>query len=586
MTPRLSRRALLKSLGLAAGAAATTAAVPPNRLLDTRSPVAPDAPAVRLVRAGPVQGRRAAVLARLDDTHRVFADGTREFLLRARDEQRLRAAGIPFEVLDPDVLAGQRMPADRAIGLQPGQRDDYRLWEDFEADLRMLAEQNPTRARLLELPVPSLAGRTVYGIEIATDVSREDGRPVIHMDGAHHAREWPAPEMPIMWAFDLLESYGTDPRVTGIVDNARTVIVPNVNPDGFIRSRESLVAVNSSNDIAGLGQLALGAAGLESYWRKNLRNLSGVSASAGTPVYRYDNPDAYGIDLNRNYAFLWGDDEGSSGDPYDQTYRGTAPYSEPESRNVRSVFLSRAPIAAITHHTSGETMLYPWGRDPDSHRTRDWEILWDLGVQFSATNGYEPKQSFGLYPTSGTSRDWGHAITSTLIYTFEHGREFHGPYDTTIPAMYAKNRGVFLELSEAALDPALHARIVGEVRLGGEPVPATIRVTKPAKTPTWQQEMIDEPIDVSMTAAEDGSFTFHVPPSTRPFLETAPADPTDRANPRGNPYPGGPDPVAEWFGGVQKEAWTVVIEGPGGRTATREVVVDRGDVADLGTVEL
>jgi len=61
-------------------------------------------------------------------------------------------------------------------------------------------------------------------------------------------------------------------------------------------------------------------------------------------------------------------------------YRGSDPYSEPEARNVRWSFLRRAPITAITHHTSGEIMLHPWGRDPDRHRTRDWTLLNDIGL--------------------------------------------------------------------------------------------------------------------------------------------------------------------------------------------------------------
>ncbi|MBK6995998.1 MAG: hypothetical protein IPH31_14140 [Lewinellaceae bacterium] len=57
------------------------------------------------------------------------------------------------------------------------------------------------------------------------------------------------------------------------------------------------------------------------FWRKNLR----------------DNGDGtFGVDLNRNYGYFWGnDDNGSSPNPNSQTYRGPEPFSEPETRTMR-----------------------------------------------------------------------------------------------------------------------------------------------------------------------------------------------------------------------------------------------------------
>lgn len=592
--PRLNRRQLLQRVGYSTAAIGAMAAAPAVRLLDDRTRIAADAPALQFGRVGaPRNAAQRCAVAALDDTHRMLPDGSMEVLLRAGDVTRLRTLGVDVEVLDADLLASRRQVRSRPVLQQPGERDDYRVWEDFEADLRSLAARFPSQARVVSVPHTSLLGRHIFGIEIAADVNREDGRPVVHIDGMHHSREWPAAEMPIMWAYDLLESYGIDPRITHVVDNARTVIIPNLNPDGFIRSRESPAAVDSSNDATGGAQLALGAGGLESYWRKNLRNLSGVNHNVEPlpgQAPRRGNLDAYGIDMNRNYGFLWGDDEGSSGLPADQTYRGTAPYSEPEARNIRWSFLRRAPITAITHHTSGEIMLHPWGRDPDSHRSRDWQVMNEIGLAMAESNGYEPKQSFGLYPTSGTSRDWGHAATSTLIWTFEHGQEFHGPYADTIPAMYEKNRGAFLTHAERAIDPSTHLVVRGEARVDGEPVPARIVAYKQQLTPVTKgalaEDFVADPLVVEMFADSLRGFTFHLPPSTRPFLEEAPADLGDTQIPRGNPYPGGLDPVLESHDlEPGTEPYVLLIE-HGDRGTVIEVTGGRGDVVDLGTVDL
>lgn len=583
----ISRRSLLTRLGIGGAALATTGFSPATRLLDTRTAVAADAPALAFARVGaPRTDAQARVVASLDDTHRLLGDGAMEVLLRPGDLERLRQVGADVTVLDADVLAAQRVAPSRTVAQQPGETatGDYRVWEDFERDLRALVAAHPDRARMIRLPGASLLGFQPWGIEIATDVHAIDGRPVVTQDGMHHSREWPAAEMPIMWAHDLLESYGSDPRITAIVDNVRSRIIPNLNPDGFIRSRESLIADDSSTLGSRIPSFAAGSiASQEAYWRKNLRGYSGRNAVVEVPgVTRYGNPDAYGIDLNRNYGFLWGDDEGSSGSQSSQTYRGAAPYSEPETANVRALFLTSAPISAITHHTSGQIMLHPWGRDPDSNRSRDWKVHNDIGLAMQQSNGYEPKQSFGLYPTSGTSRDWGHAATSTLIWTFEHGTEFHGPYADVIPEMYEVNRGAFLTHAETAMDPTTHLTITGRcVNADGSPAPTVFEVVKDqtgtAGTPVTGGTFVDDPIRRVVATDDEGWFELHLPPSTRPFLQEAPADLGDVQIPRGNPYPGGFDAVLGSHG-LTAGTEPYVLRFPGGIEVP--VTGGRGELVD------
>src|SRR5690606_38232143 len=89
------------------------------------------------------------------------------------------------------------------------------------------------------------------------------------------------------------------------------------------------------------------------FWRKNRRNNGG-----GT----------YGIDLNRNYGYFWGyDNVGSSPNPWSETYRGTAPFSEPETQALRNFLGSgRSVRIALNSHTSGDLLLYPWGYEYDT----------------------------------------------------------------------------------------------------------------------------------------------------------------------------------------------------------------------------
>ena len=557
----LSRRDLLRYSG--AGAAALTA----GRTLLVAAPAAASTssgasagavgsggPVVAHVR--PTTAAQRLLMAQLDDTHTTFDDGTVEVLLWDGDAARLDAVGMDYELVPTARDTGVARPG--GLQPQPGETDgEYRLGSAvYEADLRALvaAHEGTGRVRLLEMPTASLLGKTVYGVEIATDVANDDGRPVVMHDGMHHCREWPAGEMPMMWAHELLENYDSDPVIASIVDNARTIILPLVNPDGFDRTVEAAAITGQTSDNDILLGFPLAVTGKGDMWRKNVRALSNEGPLevtgpivGGSPVGA-SQPDAYGIDLNRNYPFHWGDESGSSSIPESQTYRGTQPFSEPETHNVRDLVRSHLPITHITHHTSGQQMLIPWGREPREIRSPDWPVMSRIaremrdgfvheGTRFEG-NGYDPIQAFNLYPTSGTSRDWGHAATRTIIYTFEHGTEFHGAYSGTIPAMYEQNRGAFVRHSLAAIDETVHARISGEGPAGG-----TVEVYKAFQTPTNLQlsgtpvisvgglpevedptgdllrpTLVDEELRRTVRIGQNGAFDLRVPPSSRPFL--------------------------------------------------------------------
>src|SRR5688500_3274680 len=172
------------------------------------------------------------MLGSFDDTHAIPAPGLVEVLLWPGDQAKLEALGLDFEITVDDVVARdqarQRAVADArpaAVPVAPGERTAYRRIADYNTDMTALAQAHPDLARTFVLPNLTLEGRAVYGIEIAANVARNDGRPVYHMDGCHHSREWPAGEMPMMFAFDLIAGYGKEPRTTDLLDRARVIIV-------------------------------------------------------------------------------------------------------------------------------------------------------------------------------------------------------------------------------------------------------------------------------------------------------------------------------------------------------------------------
>ena len=69
-----------------------------------------------------------------------------------------------------------------------------------------------------------------------------------------------------------------------------------------------------------------------------------------------------GVDPNRNFAEHWGyDNEGSSPDPADETYRGPSAASEPETQAMQGLINRIRPKFQSNLHSFGEWLLYPQG---------------------------------------------------------------------------------------------------------------------------------------------------------------------------------------------------------------------------------
>ena len=589
----ISRRSLFRSAGAVAAVGALG--------VGARTAVAGGSTAVeplRLARVWAVGRPQLAQLAGFDDTHVVHPDGAVEVLLWPGDLARLRATGLRHQVDVEDLVARDaalpRVP--RTVAAQPGETStgDYRVLADYEADMRALVKRFPTKAKLVALPHKTLEGRTVYGLEVCTDVDRRDGRPVLYQDGCHHAREWPAAEVPLMWAYDLLENSGKDARLKAIMDHVRTIVVPVVNVDGFAFTR-SLPPVESG-EVGGqtnpLPAEAVLLGGQGRYVRKNRRPLLGsdLGVGLGAAVTKPVPLDAIGVDPNRNYAYSWGDDEGgSSSDATAQTYRGTDPFSEQETKNVAGLLKSHQVLAMVTNHTSGDLLLWAWG---DTRADApDNALLEGFGRAMATYNGYVPQKSIDLYVTTGTTSDYAYGVLGSIGYTFEHaGSSFHPPYADTVPAMYAKNREAFILLAlfgclapeqrpAAKLTPAATAALAksgqkGQLTHGilsgravdrrGRAVTASLTLTKTFDTLLWAQgegnplgqRAFAETIATTMTTGSDGRFAWHVNPSTRPIVAAA----------------------------KKTESWLLTVTGPSGAGVSRRLVVKRGERIDLGAL--
>jgi hypothetical protein len=518
----------------------------------------------------------------LDLTEHAGHDYVEVVLHSANDVSALKAAGFTYDVRIADMLArelerieiDQAYAAANATTAMPSGRNGYRVLSDFGTEIDALAKKYPGLAKRISIG-KSVEGRDLTGIEIGVGVDKpEDGRPVFLMFGAHHAREWPSAELPMEFAYDLLQGYAAgDARIVDLLSRGRAIIVPVSNPDGYDASRTSgsLVDLRQLQDVnaANGGTAAILATPGNAYKRKNCRYIDGETQPAGTCVLLSSNGGmGVGIDLNRNYGALWGG-PGASGTQSSALYRGPKPFSEPETQAIRSLISSRQVTTLITNHTFSNLILRPVGVQPSTigpdgsplgfapdecFTTADGTDrgMQSLGESMAAQNGYSNQFGWELYDTTGTTEDYSYNATGGYGYTFEVGpNEFHPPYEQVVaeytgdnpaakgvtPENASKltteaadecggthqhhdevgggNRAAFLEAFENALDAGTHSLITGKAPAG-----AKLTLQRTGVFPLWDGSKVADTVATSMVVGPSNTFEYHANPSTRPFVQS------------------------------------------------------------------
>jgi murein tripeptide amidase MpaA len=384
---------------------------------------------------------------------------------------------------------------------------------EIESALQNLAAAYPDAAELVACPHPTHEGRQTHVLRIGTSGGAEvDG---VLLLGGVHAREWVPPDALVSLAADLLEAhrlgsglgYGgqqfSAAQVARILADLDLFVFACVNPDGRHQSQTG-----------------------DALWRKNRR----PHPAGGSCI---------GVDLNRNFDFLWDHvarfaaDSGvrTSADPCDRNvYRGPGPASEPEVRNVVWLLDTHPRIRWLVDvHSAVPVILHNWGSDEnqtthpeqtftaagfDAVRGRPGDTAYgefitaaDLAtvttlsarmndaVKAVRGDDYGAEQAYGLYPTSGASDDY--AFSRSVVdpakgkvygFTIECGHTFQPS------ATEAEN--VIREVSSGLL-----ALAVAAAESSPEPLPAQANgVALVRQTPGWASIPL-------ATANGDGTWT-------------------------------------------------------------------------------
>ncbi|MEZ6241420.1 MAG: M14 family zinc carboxypeptidase [Phycisphaerales bacterium] len=349
---------------------------------------------VRLVEVMPAtreQFDQAVGVARDVWTHRPGPGLPLELLVDESGEAALQKLGLTTTTLVADVQGA--VDAQMADVRRRAHERGLSWFENYKTNAEIRTYVDALAVAHADLATSSvfgtsLQGRDMYMITITgPDAPGNLGadRPVVIFNGCQHAREWISPMTVTYFADQLLETYDTDARVRALVDNVRIVLAPMINPDGY--------EYTWSN---------------ERLWRKNRRG-------------------GYGVDLNRNWGYEWGGD-GSSGFTGDETYHGSAPFSEPETQALRDLAISYGDklAAHIDYHSFSQLILWPFGyangvQTPEPDRTRFDELAMDMSATIQSVNGafYTPEQSIDLYAAAGASCDWFYGELGATSFAIE-----------------------------------------------------------------------------------------------------------------------------------------------------------------------
>ena len=353
------------------------------------------------------------------------------------ERSRIADIGVSIEGVTQDYVTGLATAKERdalkKLGLLetsfavdngtldfPTEDSNFHNYAEAKAFIDDLAGRFPNLLRVDAIG-RSVEGREIFHMRIGTD--NLDQKPGVVFMGGHHAREHVSIEMPLLLAKHLLENYATDSEIRRLVDGRDIHIIPMVNPDG------------AEYDIVD---------GKYKWWRKNRTTNTNRT---------------YGVDLNRNYGFNWGQG-GASADPDSDTFRGPAAFSEPETQAIKG-FVERQQnlTTLLTFHTFSELILYPWGYTYDGiENARDRQVFEKMAQTMAQWNGYTPQQSSDLYITSGDTTDWAYGTHGIFAFTFEldptsmwDGGFYPG--QDKIPVVFQKNLKPSLYLIEHAGNP-------------------------------------------------------------------------------------------------------------------------------------
>lgn len=297
----------------------------------------------------------------------------------------------------------------------------YRSYADIEAILQQAEIDFPTLAQGHVLGQSGL-GRNISAINITSNVGVAADKPRVKFVSTMHGDETVGNEMMLYLIDYLLTNYGSNARVTNIVDNIDLWIVPLMNPDGYDRTNPT---------------------------RGNSNNA----------------------DLNRDFP-----------DQFDDPVN-TAAGREPETAVILNWVQSSDFTLSANIHTGALVVNYPLDSNPQNTSTfspsDDEDVFSYISLQYALNNlpmYNSPTFTNGItngadwYSIRGGMQDWNYVWEGCMEVTLELSTN-KNPASAQIPLLWNDNRDALLAYIEQAL-----TGVRGTVSGNGAPVAAHVEV--------------------------------------------------------------------------------------------------------------
>ncbi len=306
-------------------------------------------------------------------------------------------------------------------------------------------------------------GYDMQVVKITNSAIIDPDKPVLYAMGSIHSREYPPAELVTRFAEYLLSEYGNNADVTWLVDYHEIHLLLQGNPDSRVISEGESSA----------------------FQRKNY-NPNHCPGGGGFG-------DMQGVDINRNFEYLWNQGSGSSGTQCSQAYRGSLAISEPETAAInayiKTIFADRRPDdlsspapldtsgVYLDVHNVAELVLFPWGYDSPSAtgQAPNHDQLQTLARRMAYFNGYRPEQSNQtLGGADGASDDNAYGLLGVAAYTIELGEGgFYSSCSAFESTIWPDNLPALIYAAKAARMPYVLASGPDVIDLPQQPILVT-----------------------------------------------------------------------------------------------------------------
>jgi len=337
--------------------------------------------------------------------------------------------------------------------------DTYPTYDAYVSMMNGFASTYPNLCQIINVGT-TVNGRAILVAKISDNVASEEKEPEVLLTSTMHGDETTGWILMLRLIDTLLSQYGTNPRLTNIVNSMELYIGPNTNPDGTYYGGNNTVS--------------------------NAR--------------RYN---ANGVDLNRNYP------------NYDGSLNQGA--IQPETQALMDFANAHSFVFGINYHGGAEVVNYPWDYTYTLHPDDAWfissSLVYASNAQANGPSGYFTGiSSNGVtngadwYSIAGGRQDWMNYTRNGREVTIECSNT-KMPAASTMPNYWNYNYEAMLSYLELALD-GIHGTVVDAY---GNPLSATISISG-----------YDNTYSTVETDATHGDFYRYLQPGTYTLTVTTP----------------------------------------------------------------